>query len=307
MLGEELAATGGQRFGPPGLQVEFGDGARAVEWRYVDHAVDGGQLRVTLADRHYPLELSLHYRVYPDTDVVERWTTLRHTGTTEGPITVEHCDSAHWTLPVRPGYRLSQVTGEWSAEFQLGRTPLPHGETTLVTRRGTTRHQVNPWLMVDPGDATEEHGEVWSTVLAWSGSCRLTARRTLAGQVTLTGGAGHEGTRWRLQLGERWAGRPDRDPARLRPGVPGGHHGRLGVREPEPAERPAYPAAVPVPCGDGRRAGHQRQPAGPGRPASGGRRQPWWRRTNRSGTWSSTAHSTGSGQPQWRVRPRCST
>jgi alpha-galactosidase len=205
VLGEELAAAGGQRFGPPGLQVEFAGGARAVEWRYVGHAVDGGRLRITLADRRYPLELSLHYRVHPDSDVIERWTSLHHTGTAGAdPITVEWCDSAHWTLPVRPGYRLSQVAGEWSAEFQLTRTPLPHGETTLASRRGITRHQVNPWLMVDPGDATEAHGEVWSTVLAWSGSWRITARRTLADQVTLTGGTGQEGTRWRLRPGQRW-------------------------------------------------------------------------------------------------------
>ncbi|HEY8473794.1 MAG TPA: alpha-galactosidase [Natronosporangium sp.] len=203
LLGEELPATGGERFGPPGLLVEFGDGTRAVEWRYRDHQVDDGQLRITLADRHYPLELTLCYRVYPDTDVIERWTELRHTGTDQ-PIMVERCDSAHWTIPVRPDYRMSCVTGEWSAEFQLSRTPLPYGETTLTTRRGLSRHQVNPWLMVDAGDATESTGEVWSTVLAWSGGWRITAHRTLGEQVSIGGGAGHDGVRWRLRPGERW-------------------------------------------------------------------------------------------------------
>jgi alpha-galactosidase len=205
LLGEELpAAGGGQRFGPPGLQVEFGDGNRAVEWRYVSFTADGGQLRITLADRHYPLELELHYRTYPDTDVIERWVSLHHTGQLEDPIVIGHCDSAHWTLPVRPAPRLSQVSGEWSAEFQLSRTPLPYGETTLVTRRGITRHQRNPWLMIDPGDTTEEHGEVWSTALAWSGGWRLVAHRTLADQVTVGGGAGQDGARWRLLPGQRW-------------------------------------------------------------------------------------------------------
>ena len=153
--------------------VEFGDGTRAVEWRYRDHQVDDGQLRITLADRHYPLELTLCYRVYPDTDVIERWTELRHTGTDQ-PIMVERCDSAHWTIPVRPDYRMSCVTGEWSAEFQLSRTPLPYGETTLTTRRGLSRHQVNPWLMVDAGDATESTGDGPHVVLRECGlrSCR---------------------------------------------------------------------------------------------------------------------------------------
>jgi alpha-galactosidase len=205
LLGEELPATGGQRFGPPGLQVDFGGGVWAVEWRYLGHRIDGGHLRITLADRHHPLELELHYRVHPDSDVIERWTELRHTGDT-GPITVERCDSAHWTPPLRRAWRTSHVAGEWSAEFQLARMPLAYGETTLTSRQGAGRHQANPWLMVDPGDAGEDHGEVWSTVLAWSGSWRITARRTLANQVTIGGGAGHEGTRWRLRPGERWRG-----------------------------------------------------------------------------------------------------
>ena len=58
--------------------------------------------------------------------------------------------------------------------------------------------------MIDPGDATEEHGEVWSTVLAWGGTWRLTVRRTLADQVVVTGGAGYEGARWHLRPGEEW-------------------------------------------------------------------------------------------------------
>lgn len=202
--GDELPVEGaGQRFGPPAVQVELDAHTRTPEWRFAGHTVDGGHLTVRLADRHHPLELELHYRVHADSDVVERWSALRHTGE-GGPVAVRRCDSATWTLPVRPDYRLSHVSGEWSAEFQLARTPLAYGETTLTSRRGVTRHQANPWLMVDPGDTTETHGEVWSVALAWSGTWRLTARRTLGGQVTLTGGAGHDGTRWHLRAGERW-------------------------------------------------------------------------------------------------------
>lgn len=204
VLGEELPGEGGERFGPPSLRVAFADGVRAVEWRYVDHAVDGGHLTVRLADRHYPLEVELHCRVHGDTDVVERWSVLRHTGDA-GPILVEIADSASWTLPARPDYRLSYVAGEWSAEFQLQRAPLPPGgETVLTSRRGIARHQSNPWLTVDSGEATEEHGETWTVALAWSGTFRVAARRTLAGHVTVSGGEGHEGAPRTLAPGARW-------------------------------------------------------------------------------------------------------
>ncbi|HLL66311.1 MAG TPA: alpha-galactosidase [Micromonosporaceae bacterium] len=206
VLGEEFPAGGGERFGPTSLVVEFADGTGVVEWTYVGHDIDDGHLTVTLADRHYPVELELHYRVRPDTDVIERWVALRHTGG-DDPVAVRTLNSAAWSIPERPDYRLSSVAGEWSAEFQVQRVTAPLGETTITSRRGITRHQQNPWLMVDPGDATEGAGEVWSTVLAWGGTWRITARRTLGGQLAVTGGAGSvgagtEGAGWRLQPGE---------------------------------------------------------------------------------------------------------
>jgi alpha-galactosidase len=203
VLGEELPGEGGQRFGPPALRVEFADGTRAVRWRYTGHTLDGGHLRLVLADRHYPLELELHYRVWPDSDVIERWTVLANTGPAD-PIVVERAGSAAWTLPARPDYRLSQVAGEWSAEFQLSRATVARGETTLTSRRGVTRHQGNPWVMIDAGDAGEERGEVWSAVLAWGGTWALTVRRNLGDHLALIGGAGHDGLRRSLRPGERW-------------------------------------------------------------------------------------------------------
>jgi alpha-galactosidase len=194
VIGEELPGEGGERFGVASLRLAFPDGTRAVEWRYADHTIDGGHLAIRLADRHYPVSLTLHYRVFPDCDAIERWAALRGTG----PIAVERFDSASWTLPLRPGYRLSHVTGEWAAEFRLRRMSAPYGETTIASRRGNTRHQTNPWLMVDPGDATEDQGEVWSVALAWSGTWRITARRTHSEDLTVTAGAGHEGTVRRL-------------------------------------------------------------------------------------------------------------
>nr|WP_042181061.1 alpha-galactosidase [Kibdelosporangium sp. MJ126-NF4]CEL14780.1 Alpha-galactosidase [Kibdelosporangium sp. MJ126-NF4]CTQ96591.1 Alpha-galactosidase (EC 3.2.1.22) [Kibdelosporangium sp. MJ126-NF4] len=194
---EELVVEGGARFDTPSLQVRFPDGTRAIEWKYLDHTVDEGHLAIRFADRHYPLEVVLHYRVGAGTDVIERWTTLRHTGTGE-PITLLRTDSASWFLPYRTGYQVTHAVGGWSSEFQLQHTPVPYGETVFTSRRGTSSHQANPWLFVQDGD------EVWSGALAWSGSWRITVRHTPAGQTSFSGGFGHEGVSWRLNPGEEW-------------------------------------------------------------------------------------------------------
>lgn len=199
----ELSVEGGAVFGVAGLAVRYADGSGGVEWRYREHVIEGRQLEITFDDRHYPLRITLHYRVFPDNDVIERWITLRHTGT-EAPVELRRCDSAQFALPVRPDYRVSHVFGGWSREFQLERSIVPVGETVFTSRRGTTSHQANPWVMVDAGTATEESGEVWGAALAWSGSWRLTVSRTPGGRLSVTGGFGHDGVSWRLLPGEEW-------------------------------------------------------------------------------------------------------
>jgi len=204
VVGEELPPEGGLRFGPAGLVVEFPGGVRAVEFGYADHEITADGLRIGLVDRAFPLRLDLHYRGYADSDVIARWATLSHTGNRD-PLAIERLDSAAWAIPRRSDYRLTHVTGEWTAEFTLDRMRLPYGETTATSRRGTTRHQTNPWLALDPGDATEESGEVWSVALAWSGGFRLTATRDLSGNVAVAGGAGHDAAAARhLMPGEHW-------------------------------------------------------------------------------------------------------
>jgi alpha-galactosidase len=198
---EELAVEGGARFGAPGLQVRFADGTRGVEWRYAGHDSDEGHLRIHLDDRHYPLRVTLHYRVHDDSDVIERWTTVENRDPRE-PITVQRCDSASWSLPKLADYRVSHLVGGWNSEFQLRRAEVPVAETVFTSRRGMTSHHANPWLALDDGTAGEEHGEVWSTALAWSGSWRITLHRDPVGRATWTGGHGHEGLVWSLAPGE---------------------------------------------------------------------------------------------------------
>ena len=193
---DELGIETGARFGPAGVQVRFADGTRGAQWGPAEHEIDGGHLVIRLRDRRYPLRAELHYRVHPDSDVIERWTVLANDGTE--PVAVGRLDAAAWSLPRLTGYRMSHVVGAWNHEFQLRRSAVPVAETVFTSRRGLTSHQANPWLAVDDGTADEEHGSVWSTALAWSGSWRVTLHRDPGDRVVWSGGFGHEGLGWTL-------------------------------------------------------------------------------------------------------------
>lgn len=203
---EELTVDGGIHFGVPSLQVRFADGVRAIEWEYADHQIvvrpDGETLTIRLADRHYPLRISLHYKLYTDSDVIDRWVTVANESSANEDVTLLRTDSATWSIPLREDYRLRHAIGQWGAETQLATGQVNVGETVFTSRRGTSSHHANPWVMIDAGDASEEHGEVWGSVLAWSGTWRITVQRTSVGLCSLSTGFGHDNISWRLAAGE---------------------------------------------------------------------------------------------------------
>ncbi|MBX9420894.1 alpha-galactosidase [Streptomyces lateritius] len=200
---EEFPVDGGARFGVPALEVRFADGSNPVEPMVRDVVLEADDhVIVRLQDRTRPLGWDLHYRLPVAGDVLERWTEFHHTGTAaDGDILLLRYASAHWPMPQRPTWRIGSVHGGWSGEGRLDRSGLPVGETVLGSRRGHTGHHANPWATLDAGDASEEHGEVWTVALAASGSWRLTAQRTAAGRTGIVAGEGHEGTELRLAPG----------------------------------------------------------------------------------------------------------
>ena len=198
---EDYPVQGGRSFGAAALGVGFADGTAGLELQIVSRAVEAGRLILTLADRRQPLSVDLHYRPAAGTDVIERWAVVRHTGDADDILLHRH-DAAAWCVPQRDDYRISHVTGAWSAEGTLHRALLPVAETHLTSRRGVTGHHANPWVMIDDGTAGEEHGDVWSMALAFSGSWRIVATHTHDGRCAVLGGAGHEGVRHVLRPGE---------------------------------------------------------------------------------------------------------
>ncbi|GAA2373195.1 alpha-galactosidase [Streptomyces cuspidosporus] len=191
---EEYPVEGGPRFARPALSVRSQD-VRGTEWRFERGVVteSGDELRLHFHDPLHHLALTLHYRMRDDHDVIERWTTATHAGgPDDAPLELLRVDSAAWSLPARDRWRLTHLYGRWAAESRVARTDLTPGEKVLGSRRGHTSHQHLPWIALDDGEATEEHGEVRSVALAWSGSWRIAVQQLATGEVQTVGGVGHD-------------------------------------------------------------------------------------------------------------------
>ena len=197
---EEFPGWGGTRYYEPALKIARQDGDRDLVLRYASHRIQGDDLDIVLKDIHDPIEVTLHYRVYPDYGILSRSATIRN-GANQA-LTVESAQSAAWYLPPGDGYRLSYLSGRWAAEMQLNREPIHEGQKVLESRKGHTSHNFNPWFAVDAGDASEAHGRVWFGALAWSGNWRLTVEQTPYRQVRVTGGMNSFDFAYRLQPSE---------------------------------------------------------------------------------------------------------
>jgi alpha-galactosidase len=200
MENEEFPGWGGTRYFEPALKITREDGDRDLVLRYISHRIAGNDLDIALKDIRDPIEVTLHYRVYPEYGIVRRSATVRN-GTAH-PFVIESAQSAAWYMPAGTGYQFSYLNGRWAAETQLVREPIHEGMKVIESRKGHTSHGFNPWFAVDAGDASEESGRVWFGALAWSGNWRITVEQTAYRQVRVTGGFNSFDFAWPLKPGE---------------------------------------------------------------------------------------------------------
>jgi alpha-galactosidase len=198
---EELPGWGGPRYYEPALKIARANGDRDLVLRYLSHRIQQNDLDIVLQDIRDPIEVTLHYRVYPGHGILRRSATIRNG--TANVLTVESAQSATWNLPPGEGYQLSYLSGRWAAETQLNHEPVHEGAKVLESRKGHTSHNFNPWFAVDAGDAGEENGRVWFGALGWSGNWRITVEQTPYRQVRVTGGFNSFDFAYPLQPGER--------------------------------------------------------------------------------------------------------
>ncbi|HEX4769373.1 MAG TPA: alpha-galactosidase [Bryobacteraceae bacterium] len=200
---EEFPGWGGPRFYEPALKISRADGDRDLVLHYVSHHISGDELDIVLKDIQDDIEVTLHYRIYPDEGIISRSASIHNK--TQQEITVESAQSSTWYLPPGDGYRLSYLSGRWAAETQLNHEPIHEGMKILESRLGHTGHNFNPWFAIDAGDSDEEHGPVWFGALAWSGNWRITVEQTPYQQVRVTGGWNTFDFAYPLKPGEQLA------------------------------------------------------------------------------------------------------
>ena len=122
MEAEEFPGWGGPRYYEPALKLSRDDGNRDVVLKYASHRINGNELAVALRDINDPIEVTLHYVIYPEHGILRRHAVIRNG--TQRALTLESAQSAVWNLPAGEGYNLTYSTGRWAGEDQLHHEPI---------------------------------------------------------------------------------------------------------------------------------------------------------------------------------------
>ncbi len=162
----------------PALQAVHADGNTSTKLLYEDtteivtRRAKGKDLvltKIKLRDPAYPFEVTLCFRAYPERDLIEQWTEIRHHE--PKPVKLERMASS--ALLFSPtNLHLMHFYGDWLKEMQPTTELLTPGMKVLDSKLGVRAHQFgNPSFILSLDDvATETKGRVLAGSLAWSGS-----------------------------------------------------------------------------------------------------------------------------------------
>lgn len=171
---EECSSFGTMHFKETSLKVRFDDGVRDFRPGFEGWKLDGDHLVITLKDIHYPFSVKLHYQVYEEEDIIEKWREAVYEG--NGTMVLERFHSAEFSLS-GTGYDSINFNGNWGREFDAASSRVTAGKTIYESLFGLTGHMTSPFFIVHRG-ADEEKGEVYFGTLAWSGNHKIVVEAT---------------------------------------------------------------------------------------------------------------------------------
>ena len=199
------------------IAVVNADGSRTAGFKYVSHEIregkysipelpavydNGGEaetLIVTLRDEVTGLMLRLYYGVFEKQDVITRYTEVINGG--NEPIRLEKAASVCLDMPLG-NWDLLHFHGKHALERQPERQQIGHLLTTVGSDRGMSSHQQNPFIIICDHEATEDHGDCYGMMLAYSGSFRAEVEQNQINCVRAVMGISETAFSWTLKAGE---------------------------------------------------------------------------------------------------------
>lgn len=213
----EYSAYGSGDFRTAPLKVRFADGSSVTDLRFVEASKKTGKpelkglpalhdkegvsetVEVCLKDKVQDLYVYLLYTAFEEEDVIAR--SVRVENKTEGEISLESVLTTALDS-YEDEYDVIAFTGKPNMERSPVRTPLGDMKITTESRRGSSSHQTNPFVIISSKDCNEKAGECIGTALIYSGNFVASMEKTQIGTSRFVMGIHPENFSFKLKSGE---------------------------------------------------------------------------------------------------------
>ena len=216
-LPQEYPCQGNGDFRSPCLVIKNGNHTCSCDLRYQGHEIKNGKygikglpavyaeeneaqtLEICLEDPVTKVRVILLYGVLPEYDVITRSVTVINGGS--DPVTLEKIQTACLDF-VSGDYDLIQFYGRHAMERNMQRTPIAHGAQVIGSRRGTSSHQYNPFMIIAGNGTDEDYGSCYGMSFVYSGNFKGEAEKDQFNQTRVSMGLQDELFEYMLLPGE---------------------------------------------------------------------------------------------------------
>lgn len=166
----------------PAFQLQFNDGSRLSDLRYLRHHIsnkkvikglpttmhkDAESLIIELWDEAVQVKVSLIISVFSDYDTFTQHIVIENKG--DKILTIQQCMSINFDF-LSDEYDLLTLGGAWGRETHINRRSLVQGIQGVDSKRGASGHGQNPFIALLEKETDDYHGQVYSFNLIYSGN-----------------------------------------------------------------------------------------------------------------------------------------
>ncbi|MCT4783879.1 MULTISPECIES: alpha-galactosidase [Exiguobacterium] len=214
---QEYPGYGTGDYRTPAQVIRHEDGSTVTDFRYKSYEIVTGKPRldgmpstyveqdeeaetliITLEDPKERLTARLVYTVYRDRPVLARSVRIENEGAETHYL--QKAASLSLDLPLQE-LEVITLNGMWGRERMMEREPVKRGVKVFDSKRGSSSHQMNPFLALVSPETTEYAGEAVGFSLVYSGSHQMLLERDPYGQTRVQLGINEFGFEWRLDPG----------------------------------------------------------------------------------------------------------
>lgn len=220
-LPQEMPVSGIGDFRESALAVSNANGNNAVELKYKSYKiVDGTKelpglpsvfetkeskaqtLELITEDSILGLEVTLLYTVFENLNAIVRSTKIEYKGnSTKTPVYIKRAYSLAFDMD-NDNYDIITLHGSWGRERHQDRRPIHMGRQGVVSNRGETSHQEQPFMAILDHNADFNSGNVYGVNFIYSGNFEGTVQRNQFESLRILMGINHENFCWKLTPGE---------------------------------------------------------------------------------------------------------